>query len=522
MVSDLRLSSVSKGRLLSCSAAAWAMLCLWAQLVSALPGPADAEAQSRFIIIVLTVLTAILLGLLLYYFSQQSSKTRFKDGSEARAAAQRRAAAVPDPKALMPVILQELNQLPGSHKQRQDVAQTVYAIVSETIDEQVSHVRQEVDEQYKKVLEEKRREEVVLRRKYQTTLHEKKQTSAVLESIAEGLVVVNNKGEVVMMNPAATRLLAVNPQEGVGKPLLDNVQDKQLVSLVRGTTDEDQEIVLSAKQESTKRVLRASNAMITDENGNTVGMVSVLSDVTKQREVDQMKSEFVSKVSHELRTPIVAMQHALSIMSDQVAGPLTEEQQKFVSLTQRNLERLNRLINDLLDLSKLEANRMELHLQPCAIGPLVNGVCESLDPWAKTKAITLIKRVTDGLPEAALDQARIIQVLTNLVGNAIKFTPRQGRITVEAKLGNNGDGLEVSVADTGVGIADADLPKLFGKFQQVGERSASDISGTGLGLAISKEIVELHKGRIWAESKVQEGTRFVFTLPFKPQPTEVA
>lgn len=153
---------------------------------------------------------------------------------------------------------------------------------------------------------------------------------------------------------------------------------------------------------------------------------------------------------------------------------------------------------------------------------MVYGVCETLDPWAKTKAISLIKRVADGLPEAAVDQARITQVLTNLVGNAIKFTPRQGRITVEAKLGNNGDGLELSVADTGVGIADADLPKLFGKFQQVGERSASDISGTGLGLAISKEIVELHQGRIWAESKVQEGTRFIFTLPLKPQPTEGA
>jgi PAS domain S-box-containing protein len=363
------------------------------------------------------------------------------------------------------------------------------------------------------VLEEKKRNEVVLQKKYQSTLQEKKQTSAVLESIAEGLVVVNNKGEVVMMNPAATKLLAVKPQDGVGKPILDTLQDKQLMSLVRGSKDEDREIVLSAKQETTKRILRASNAVISDENGSTIGMVSVLSDVTKQREIDQMKSEFVSKVSHELRTPIVAMQHALSILFDQVAGPLTEEQQKFVNLTQRNLERLSHLINDLLDLSKLEAKKMELRPQPTQIGPVIQTVCDSLEPWAKTKAITLMKRVDAGLPDVPCDQARITQVLTNLAGNAIKFTPKQGKIVISAKLAEGQDALEVSVTDNGVGIAEADLPKLFGKFQQVGERTASDISGTGLGLAISKEIVELHKGRIWAESKLQQGTRFVFTLP---------
>ena len=135
---------------------------------------------------------------------------------------------------------------------------------------------------------------------------------------------------------------------------------------------------------------------------------------------------------------------------------------------------------------------------------------------AKTKAITIGKRIPDNLPAIPFDQARITQVLTNLIGNAIKFTPKQGRITIEAKLDQEQGAIVISVADTGVGIAKEDLPKLFNKFQQVEERTASDISGTGLGLAIAKEIIELHHGRIGAESELKEGAKFVFALPLKP------
>ena len=207
------------------------------------------------------------------------------------------------------------------------------------------------------------------------------------------------------------------------------------------------------------------------------------------------------------------MQHALSILSDEVAGPLAEEQQKFVGLTQRNLQRLNTLINDLLDLSKLEAKKMELRLEPVELGPLIHSVCDSVDAWAQSKAISVSWRLPGSLPKVTCDPGRITQVLTNLLGNAIKFTPKQGRVVVEAKVVDGGQALEVSVTDTGVGIAKDDLPKLFNKFQQVGERSAMDISGTGLGLAISKEIVELHRGRIWAESDSAKGAKFAFTLP---------
>ena len=460
-----------------------------------------------------TALVSLLIGIVLYRYSQGSSKVKFK-GATPEATQTRKDTA--GPKVLLPVILDQLRQLPASAAQREQVARAVSDIVTHTIDEQVTTVKRELTHRYDQVVEEKRRNEAVLQKKYQDTLIERKQTSAVLESIAEGLVVINNRGEVVMMNPAAEKLLAVRQSDRIGHPLLENLKDEQLISLVQGTKDEDREIVLNAKQDQTKRVLRASNAVITDENGKTVGMVAVLSDVTRQREIEQLKSDFISTVSHELRTPIVAMRHALSILVDQVAGPLSEEQQSFAAIVQRNLDRLNVLINDLLDLSKLEAKKMELRFETGSVIPIIRSVCDSLEAWARTKAIAISKRCAEGLPDATYDPARLMQVLTNLLGNAIKFTPQQGRITVEAKLSDGA--IEVSVTDTGLGIAKEDIPKLFNKFQQVGERTSSDIGGTGLGLVIAKEIVELHHGRIWVESDEKKGAKFAFTIPLKQSP----
>jgi len=475
---------------------------------------ASADDAARTTIIASTIGVAFLLGLILFRFSQRSSKGQYHVATPTDASGTPDGVAK-DPAAL-PSILQEISRLSGSIQKQQQVARAVSELVSQSVEQRVTQARQEFTQRANQLIQEHRRAESALERKYQQTLTEKKQTTAVLESIAEGLVVVNPNGDVVMMNSAAERLLGVKQQARIGKPLLQDLKDEQLVSMVHSSEQGEREIVVSASQDSTKKVLRASNAVVTDEHGNTVGMVAVLSDVTKQRELDEMKSEFVSKVSHELRTPLIAMRHALSILIDQVAGPVSEEQQKFLEISQRNLDRLSQLINDLLDLSKLEAKKMELRNASMAIGAVISSVCESVSAWAASKRVTVSTQLAPGLPEVSADAARIAQVLTNLVGNAIKFTPENGQVTVEAKLTGDGRQLEVSVADTGVGIDKENLPKLFNKFQQVGERSASDISGTGLGLAISKEIVELHQGRIWAESDAQQGARFVFTLSLNP------
>ena len=157
---------------------------------------------------------------------------------------------------------------------------------------------------------------------------------------------------------------------------------------------------------------------------------------------------------------------------------------------------------------------MELKLASCSIEEIINEVCDTLTPWVRSKGIHIEKMVQKDMPKINLDPNKIIQVLNNIIGNAIKFTPNNGMVTIEARLDRDRENmLIVSVADTGIGIAKENLERIFDKFQQVGERVSTDISGTGLGLAIAKEIIELHGGRIWAESEKGKGARFLFTLP---------
>ena len=470
---------------------------------------------SRLLIFSITVAIASVVAVWLYSQSRRMSETEGRSPGEERAGD----VAQTGGESAMPAILQEVARLRGSAQQRQEVARALANVMTQKMEEKVNAVQHELAQQYEQVIEQKTRSEAVVRKRYEATLTEKQQTESVVRSLAEGLVVVDNAGKVVFMNPAAEGLLGVKKEDKLGRPLSEDMKDEQLVSLIKGAPDEgEREVELSAKRDDTKKVLRASNAVIEDEDGKTVGMVSVLTDVTKQRELDRFKSEFVSKVTHELRTPLVAIQHSLAVVLNQTAGRLAGTQEKFLSNANRNVERLGRLIDDLLDLGKLEARKMELRREPTSLTQLIGAACETLNPWASSKGIVIEQRIQDTLPEVHADPERLTQVLQNLLGNAIKFTPQRGRITVEVKPRDGGQELEVSVVDTGMGIAKEDLPKLFKKFQQVGERSVTDINGTGLGLAIAKEIVELHKGHIWAESEQGHGAKFAFTVPVATRP----
>lgn len=399
-----------------------------------------------------------------------------------------------------------------SASQQQRLAAALADSVSRQVEGKVKAMTHELSE----AVEVKTREATTVRQKYQETLAQKEQTEAVMQSMAEGLVVVNQRGEVVFLNPAAEKLLGVDKQTKLGKPLNDGLRDEQLLSLVKSPSGDGRakEVELSSQQTESKRVLRSSNAVVEDESGKTIGMVSVLTDVTKQRELDRMKADFVSGVTHELRTPLVAMKHSMDVMLDPSAGALSETQRNFLNITQRNLDRLNTMINDLLDLAKLEAKKLPITPQPSSIEDIIRRTCDLLRAWADSKSVTLAASNGPALPAISLDPSRIEQVLTNFIGNAIKFTPKGGSVTVEAALVDGGASVEVGVRDTGPGIAKTDLPKLFQKFQQLpGARAIGDTKGTGLGLAIAKELVELHGGRIWAESEPGKGSRFAFRLP---------
>lgn len=459
---------------------------------------------------IVTAVVSIALAILIAHLAKLSSQPKITADKESINRYMERG--VSDD-ALGKTIYEEINKFVDSMQQSKDISEKLVNVVSKELDKRINTTNQEISRKYEAVIEEKAKNEEIAWKKYDKVLTEKKKTEAVIRSIAEGLVVVDSQGKVIMMNPAAEKLLGVPKSDKIGESIEDNLKEEQLLSLVKGAPDrEGNEIELVSQEDETKKTLRASSAVIENEYGQTVGMVSVLSDITKQKELDAMKANFIASVSHELRTPLVAIDKSVSLILSKAAGELTSAQEQFLSIAERNLKRLSLLINDLLDLSKLEAGKMELRKEPSSVDKIIKEVVDALNTWAKTKSITLEVNSEEPLPEVHVDPNRIIQVLNNLIGNAVKFTPNQGKIIIEAKLGAS-KCIEVSIQDTGIGIAKANLGKVFDKFYQVGERVPTDINGTGIGLSISKEIVELHGGKIWAESEVGYGAKFIFSLP---------
>jgi len=230
------------------------------------------------------------------------------------------------------------------------------------------------------------------------------------------------------------------------------------------------------------------------------------------KRLSQLKSDLVSMVSHELRTPLATVKEFTSILADQIAGPVTANQQEYLGIIKANLDRLARIIDDLLDMAKLEAGRVLLNKGLLDIPQVLQHVVQSMQPLAQSKRIVLRRQVPETLPSLFADADKVTQVLLNLVSNAIKYTPESGEVTLQIDEGEND--VQFSVTDTGIGLAAEDVPKLFEKFQQF-QRPAGTRGhkGTGLGLAISKRLVELHGGRIWATSRLGQGSTFSFTVP---------
>lgn len=231
-------------------------------------------------------------------------------------------------------------------------------------------------------------------------------------------------------------------------------------------------------------------------------------------ELDQLKSAFVSIVSHELRTPMTSIKGLVENMIDGLTGNLNERQSFYLSRVKHNIERLTRMINDLLDLSRIEAGKMELHLGSVNVGSLVREVVELLQPMAQERSLTLIVRITDPIPFIQADRDKLIQVLTNLITNAIKFTGPSGTVVVRVHEKESGF-IEIHVQDSGCGIPLEEQQTIFERFYR-GQTANIKNRGAGLGLAITKSLVELHCGRIWVTSRPGEGSQFSFTLPAQP------
>ena len=232
----------------------------------------------------------------------------------------------------------------------------------------------------------------------------------------------------------------------------------------------------------------------------------------KIRAMYEVQMDFSSTVSHELRTPLAAIKMAIDIVMSGTAGKLTEQQKDFLTKAKVNIDRLKRLINEILDLSKLESGNVEFSIQLANINTVISEIIDSQEAVAKSKGLYLEADLNMSLPRIAFDGDKISQVLTNLISNAIKFTEKGG-ITIRSINSEDANYLEVVVEDTGIGIDQDDVPKLFHKYQQLGDPAKRKTGGTGLGLSICSAIVKKHGGKIWMDSQCGRGTRVHFNLP---------
>lgn len=343
---------------------------------------------------------------------------------------------------------------------------------------------------------------------------EKSKMESMVESMAEGVVMIDVRGDVVVSNPRAKEMLGFGLSEEITSRMLieklnviglydafQECQDKQ--SLIT------KEIVISVPGREV--FLRCDMAPVKDIEGGIIGFVTVLRDISKEKEVDTMKTEFISTVSHEIRTPLSIVKEGLGLVLDKTACEISEEQEHFLTLSKNNIDRLENIINGLLDISKIEADKVELRMGLTNMTELIRQTVDSFEIRVKERGLELKANLPKEVIDVYADSEKIIQVFVNLINNALKFTEK-GFIEISAC--DKKDVVEFSVSDTGRGISREDLPKVFRKFQQFDRvRGGAGEKGTGLGLSIAKGIIELHHGKIWVESEFNKGTKFTFTLP---------
>jgi signal transduction histidine kinase len=287
--------------------------------------------------------------------------------------------------------------------------------------------------------------------------------------------------------------------------------DSALEAMKRGASDyltkplnfEEMIVRLQRVLEEKQRFTRLESCVVDLEKANE-----------ELRKIDEMKSEFVSVASHELRTPLAAIKNAVQLILNGKTGQINETQAKFLSMAERNINRLNNILNNLLDLSRIESGKITMKFEELDLRASIEFIVTSFKAQADEKSICLRMDLPQELPPVYGDREKLEQILTNLIGNALKFTSEGGEISISAKpYPEDGNMLALSVTDTGIGIAKDQLDKIFGKFYQAEGSLHRSVSGTGLGLAITKGLVEAHQGKIWAESEVGKGSTFTFTLP---------
>jgi PAS domain S-box-containing protein len=359
----------------------------------------------------------------------------------------------------------------------------------------------------------------------QSQREEAAKSQSVLESIADGVLVLDHNGRVLLVNPAAEELLgfsgiALEGQHfrhmlGLGETPVHRELARSLYSELRKKMEADADAALvpegSVRLEAETRVLAVNIAPLIVTLGSTPGLVAALRDITREAEVERLKNEFISTVSHELRTPMTSIKGYTDLLFLGMAGGLTDTQRNFLKIIKSNADRLTALVNDILDISRIETGRMRLNIESLDLAETIGQVVVSFEEQYRDKDLTLRWEEPRELPQIRGDAARVTQVLSNLLANAWQYTPDGGAVTLSVV--PRDAFMQVDVVDSGIGISSDDADRIFDRFYRADHPVVQEAEGSGLGLSIVKMFVEMLGGEIWVESQLGVGSKFSFTIP---------
>ena len=334
-----------------------------------------------------------------------------------------------------------------------------------------------------------------------------------MNSMTCGVLVTDNEKNLVLVNPVAPQMLDIESTSLIGRPTAEVLPQPKLVAMIdRVFGQEGRFTALEQDIEIGENTcLRARTAPVQDPQAGILGTVTVLQDITYLKEMDRMKSEFVTMVSHELKAPLAAIYQHMEVLLTGIAGSISDRQRHSLERAQFRAQGMTDLINELLDLSRIEAGQLFSQQEPLDMAPVIGRVVDLLRPQAEARHQTLVMKAPPSLPLISADPRNMDEMLVNLINNALKYTPERGRIEVTAE--RQGDYLQIKVTDTGIGIPKEDLNRIFDKFYRVKSDKTQTISGTGLGLPIVKAIVEAHHGSIRVDSRMARGASFTIILP---------
>lgn len=343
-----------------------------------------------------------------------------------------------------------------------------------------------------------------------TTEGERRKLDLVLTHMTDGVIATDRRGRIILINDAALNILNVSRETVLSSSIID-VLGLEGQYTFETLIEEPDSLILDFSTDEELYILRASLSVIQKETGFVNGLIVVLHDITEQEKIDQERREFVANVSHELRTPLTTMKSYLESLAE---GLWRDEEiaPRFIEVVQTETERMIRLVNDLLQLSKLDSKDYKLNKSWVNFSRYFHKVIDRFE-LTKNENVTFVRKIPEEAIFIEIDEDKITQVLDNIISNALKYSPQGGNITFRVK--ELGDEILVSVSDEGVGIPKSDLSKVFERFYRVDKARSRKLGGTGLGLAIAKEVVVAHGGKIWAKSQEHKGTTIFFTLPLE-------